>query len=128
MGYLSEEQLQNLRNYKYSGVDKSFVSRYILQPYWNRLVQLFPLWVAPNLITLIGFCCILINLATVLAYDYDLSGECPRWAYFTQVYMLATRRQMVTNLMIDLLWDSLFINHLMRLMVNKHVVPAHRVH
>ncbi|RKP05043.1 CDP-alcohol phosphatidyltransferase-domain-containing protein [Thamnocephalis sphaerospora] len=83
MAYVTEEQLQNLSQYKYSSVDKSPVSKYILQPYWTRLVELFPLWMAPNLITLLGFSCILVNLATVLIYDYDLSGECPRWAYFT---------------------------------------------
>ncbi|KAI8055282.1 CDP-alcohol phosphatidyltransferase-domain-containing protein [Syncephalis plumigaleata] len=64
-------------------VDKSLVSKYILQPYWTRLVELFPLWMAPNLITLLGFGCVVINMLLVLAYDRDLSGQCPNWVYYS---------------------------------------------
>lgn len=46
MGYIPEEALPNLHKYKYGGVDKSLVSRYILSKYWNNLVKLFPLWIA----------------------------------------------------------------------------------
>lgn len=46
MGYIPEEALPNLHQYKYGGVDKSLVSRYILSKYWNNLVKLFPLWIA----------------------------------------------------------------------------------
>lgn len=42
MVYLSEGELVNLRKYKYSAIDKSLVSKYILQPYWNWLVLRFP--------------------------------------------------------------------------------------
>ncbi|RKP22804.1 CDP-alcohol phosphatidyltransferase-domain-containing protein [Syncephalis pseudoplumigaleata] len=83
MAYLSEAQLQNLHKYKYSGVDKSLVSKYILQPYWTRLVKLFPLWMAPNLITLLGFSCVVFNMLLVLYYDHDLSGQCPNWVYYS---------------------------------------------
>jgi len=35
-----------LKSYAYRGVDHSFVSNYIMQPYWSRLVHLFPRWMA----------------------------------------------------------------------------------
>lgn len=44
--FIPEESLEGLHRYKYGGVDKSLVSRYILSPYWNNLVKLFPLWMA----------------------------------------------------------------------------------
>ena len=43
---LPEEQLKNLKLYKYSAVDKSFTSRFILKHYWNKSIELFPLWIA----------------------------------------------------------------------------------
>lgn len=44
--YVSEAGLNNLKYYKYSSVDKSPISNYILKPYWNWAVKLFPLWMA----------------------------------------------------------------------------------
>ncbi|CDH51703.1 choline ethanolaminephosphotransferase [Lichtheimia corymbifera JMRC:FSU:9682] len=82
MGYIPEEALPNLHKYKYGGVDKSLVSRYILSKYWNNLVKLFPLWIAPNLITLLGLLCVVGNVATLMYYAPDL-GPCPNWVYYT---------------------------------------------
>lgn len=48
------ERLEPLRDYQYSGKDNSLISNWILQPYWKWFVTLFPLWVAPNLITLMA--------------------------------------------------------------------------
>lgn len=82
MGYISEESLANLHKYKYGGVDRSLVSRYLLTPYWNQLVKLFPLWVAPNMITLLGLSIVGLNVATLFYYAPDL-GPCPNWVYYT---------------------------------------------
>lgn len=81
--YITEEYRKNLSTYKYSGVDKSLISQYILSPYWNWLVQQFPLWMAPNLITFIGFCICVGNLLTLLYFSPDLAEPCPNWVYFT---------------------------------------------
>ncbi|KAK4704291.1 hypothetical protein P7C70_g1918, partial [Phenoliferia sp. Uapishka_3] len=62
--YIAPNKRAQLLKYKYSSTDKSLTSslqpplicslqKYILNPYWNRLVTLFPLWVAPNTITLL---------------------------------------------------------------------------
>ncbi|OLL23093.1 putative CDP-alcohol phosphatidyltransferase class-I family protein [Neolecta irregularis DAH-3] len=79
--YIRPHQLDGLKKYKYSGIDKSLVSRFILGPYWSALVKLFPCWVAPNAITLLGFGFVIINFFTMLYYDPDLDTECPRWVY-----------------------------------------------
>ncbi|CAG8484544.1 8072_t:CDS:2 [Acaulospora morrowiae] len=44
--YVSEAGLRNLKFYKYAAVDKSPISNYILRPYWNWAIELFPLWMA----------------------------------------------------------------------------------
>ncbi|RXW17687.1 hypothetical protein EST38_g8165 [Candolleomyces aberdarensis] len=89
MGYIPEHLLENLRNYKYRGADKSLVSRYVLNPFWNWFVTLWPLSVAPNTITLTGLCIIIFNFATLIYYDplylveRDGYHEPPHWVYFT---------------------------------------------
>ncbi|SMQ56168.1 unnamed protein product [Zymoseptoria tritici ST99CH_3D7] len=82
MGYIRQEQLPKLKEYKYSGVDKSLLSQYILKPYWwSQVVKLFPLTVAPNAITLLGFSFVIINILTLLYYTPTLDQECPSWVY-----------------------------------------------
>jgi len=84
--YIPESHLPNLKLYKYNGIDHSLLSRYILQPYWNRLVLLFPTWMAPNLITLLGFSCVLVNIITLFVLDPELDGiEGPsaKWVYWS---------------------------------------------
>ncbi|CAN6247443.1 unnamed protein product, partial [Urochloa humidicola] len=44
MGYIGHHGVATLRRYKYSGVDHSLVAKYILQPFWSRFVNVFPLW------------------------------------------------------------------------------------
>lgn len=89
MGYIPEPMLENLKNYKYSATDKSLVSRFILNPFWNWLVTLWPLSVAPNTITLTGLSIVFFNFLTLLYYDplflveRDGYDEPPRWVYFS---------------------------------------------
>lgn len=40
------ERAEGLRAYRYAGVDRSPISRYILTPYWNWAVRFLPLWMA----------------------------------------------------------------------------------
>jgi len=44
MGYIGSHGIAALHKYKYSGVDHSCVAKYVLQPFWARFVNLFPLW------------------------------------------------------------------------------------
>lgn len=71
---LSPAALIHLRSYRYSSVDKSLISRHILQRYWSGCVQLLPLWLAPNAVTLLGFCAVLVNLVVLEVWVPDLVG------------------------------------------------------
>ncbi|KAL8291483.1 hypothetical protein RQP46_002461 [Phenoliferia psychrophenolica] len=71
--YIPANKRAQLLKYKYSSTDKSLTSKYILNPYWNRLVTLFPLWFAPNLITLSGLLCVFLNFCTLLYFNPTLS-------------------------------------------------------
>ncbi|PPQ96289.1 hypothetical protein CVT26_005649 [Gymnopilus dilepis] len=89
MGYIPLRSLENLKKYSYKGVDKSLVSRYILQPFWTWFVTLWPLSVAPNTITLTGLTIVFFNFFTLLYYDpmyltekHGFEGP-PHWIYFT---------------------------------------------
>ncbi|KAJ3017568.1 hypothetical protein HKX48_003492 [Thoreauomyces humboldtii] len=83
VGVFSDRDIAALKNYKYSSVDKSVLSRYFLNPYWwNQLVKIFPLWFAPNLITLSGLALVGINIMMLLYYSPDLVEPCPAWVYY----------------------------------------------
>jgi ethanolaminephosphotransferase len=71
---VSDDALIHLKSYKYSAVDKSPISHYILRPYWNAFVELLPLWLAPNMVTLLGFMCILFNVGLLIVMMPDLEG------------------------------------------------------
>lgn len=64
-------------------VDKSYLSYYILNPYWTYCAKFMPSWLAPNVITLLGIIAIYINIITILIYIPDLVGPGPSWIYFT---------------------------------------------
>ncbi|XP_074108346.1 choline/ethanolaminephosphotransferase 1 bbc isoform X6 [Cotesia typhae] len=78
---LSPGQLKRLSEHKYSCTSASLLDSY-LQPWWDWLVSKVPLWLAPNLITIVG---LVINIATTLIlvyYSPDAKAEPPRWACF----------------------------------------------
>jgi phosphatidylglycerophosphate synthase len=81
--FLPVDALPGLKKYKYSAVDNSPISKYILKPFYSRFVLLFPEWFAPNLITLSGLAFVLINVAEVLWFNPTLDQESPQWVYLT---------------------------------------------
>ncbi|KAG7149365.1 putative CDP-alcohol phosphatidyltransferase class-I family like protein [Verticillium longisporum] len=80
---ISDDALIHLKSYKYSAVDKSPISKYVLRPYWEASVKLLPLWLAPNMVTLIGFAFILANILLLVIVMPDLEGPGPSWLYFS---------------------------------------------
>ncbi|KAF4917527.1 putative CDP-alcohol phosphatidyltransferase class-I family protein [Colletotrichum viniferum] len=85
---ISDDALIHLKSYKYSAVDKSPISNYILKPYWNASVELLPLWLAPNMVTLLGFFFILGNIGLLVVFMPDLVGPAPSWLYFSFAFGL----------------------------------------
>lgn len=50
---LTPKELNNIVSYKYKSTGLTTLDK-IMTPFWNKIVSYFPLWVAPNLITVIG--------------------------------------------------------------------------
>lgn len=78
---LSDQELKRLREHKYSAVDNSWLDELCMKRWWEFVITLCPMWIAPNLITLIG---LVINLITVLilsSFSYSATEPAPSWAY-----------------------------------------------
>ncbi|OQU95292.1 hypothetical protein CLAIMM_01522 [Cladophialophora immunda] len=80
---LSDEAMAHLKTYKYQSVDESWISNHILRHYWNAAVKFLPMWLAPNMVTLLGFCCILINVLLLSIFVPDLVGPAPPWLCYS---------------------------------------------
>lgn len=84
MVYVRQRELPALKDYKYSGVDRSLLSKYVLKPFYtNVVIKCFPLSMAPNLITLTGFLFVVANFLTLLWYNPTLDQDCPSWVYYS---------------------------------------------
>ena len=82
--YIRQEQLPKLHQYKYAGVDRSLLSKYLLKPFYTHVaIKLFPLSMAPNAITLSGFGFVILNFLTLLWYNPTLDQDCPSWVYYS---------------------------------------------
>lgn len=47
MVYIRQDKLPKLKEYKYSGVDHSLLSQYVLKPFYTHVViNCFPMWMA----------------------------------------------------------------------------------
>ncbi|XP_043278304.1 ethanolaminephosphotransferase 1-like [Venturia canescens] len=87
--YLSQEHLTGFENYKYSSLDTSPLSIYLMHPFWNKVVQYCPKWVAPNVLTFSGFLFTVVNFLMFAKYDYYFyassddhpSPPIPKWVF-----------------------------------------------
>uniref|UniRef100_A0A8D0H2L6 Ethanolaminephosphotransferase 1 n=1 Tax=Sphenodon punctatus TaxID=8508 RepID=A0A8D0H2L6_SPHPU len=75
--YVSTEQLGGFDKYKYSAVDSNPLSLYIMHPFWNTVVKIFPTWLAPNLITFCGFLLLVFNFFLMAYFDPDFYASAP---------------------------------------------------
>uniref|UniRef100_A0A8C6YYW3 Ethanolaminephosphotransferase 1 n=1 Tax=Nothoprocta perdicaria TaxID=30464 RepID=A0A8C6YYW3_NOTPE len=69
---------------QYSAVDTNPLSVYVMQPLWDKIIKIVPLWIAPNVLTFSGFVMVLVNyfLLTFYDWDYTASGKYPRVVIF----------------------------------------------
>ncbi|XP_055375949.1 ethanolaminephosphotransferase 1 isoform X2 [Condylostylus longicornis] len=88
--YLTEAHLKGFEKYKYSCIDTSYLSRYIMHPFWNWCVQFFPTWMAPNLITFSGFLLNVLTFLMIAYFDWNFTAAnnleknpypIPRWVW-----------------------------------------------
>eukprot|EP00045_Choanoeca_perplexa_P011807 m.126495 g.126495 ORF g.126495 m.126495 type:complete len:380 (+) comp15774_c0_seq9:88-1227(+) len=65
---LPVDQLKRLGDHKYASEGRSVIDRW-LQGFWNYVVELMPLWLAPNLITWVGLCVNICCNLVLVAYN-----------------------------------------------------------
>lgn len=75
--YLGEEELRGFDKYKYKSEDTSPLSNYITHPFWNFVVEFFPRWLAPNVLTFSGWLSLFMIYAVTCYYDphFTAAGE-----------------------------------------------------
>ncbi|KAL8184952.1 UNVERIFIED_CONTAM: hypothetical protein K2H54_033260 [Gekko kuhli] len=62
---------------EYSAVDNNPLSLYVMHPFWNTVVKIFPTWLAPNLITFCGFLLLVFNFFLMAYFDPDFYASAP---------------------------------------------------
>ena len=95
--YLGQEVLEGFDQYKYNCKDTSPLSKYVMHPFWNWTVLFCPTWVAPNLLTLVGFICCIFHYLVPACYDYDFTASnknskypIPQWSWAVVSFLLFT--------------------------------------
>lgn len=73
---------QTIKTYEYKSPPLSLCERLFLDKFWSALPgTVYPLWLAPNVITLAGLACIVLAVALVLHHSPALEGAAPPWVY-----------------------------------------------
>lgn len=80
MEILNNEQLKRLKLHKYSATGSSLLEPYF-QIYWRWLVELFPMWLAPNTITVVGLLINAITSLLLILYCPSATESAPSWVY-----------------------------------------------
>eukprot|EP00794_Sanderia_malayensis_P004903 gene4903-5551_t len=87
--YLSPKQLAGFDKYKYKSLDTSPFAVYIMHPFWNQFVKIYPLWLSPNILTFVGWLFTFGNFLTMSYIDWDFKAahnneisNVPRWVWF----------------------------------------------
>lgn len=85
--FLPVSSLKGLDNYKYASEDRSLASKYVLKPFYTRIINVIPKGIAPNLITLSGLGFSIISVIRAWYYNYT-GKEASRWDYFLYAFEL----------------------------------------
>lgn len=65
--YLPEDAKVRLEKYEYHGEDRSYIYKHMWRPLCRRVVELLPVWLAPNVITVLALVFVCVTHA-ILAY------------------------------------------------------------
>ena len=77
--------MAELKKYKYKSCEYTFLDN-ALTPYWEGAVKWVPLWVAPNLITFVGWLLIIVSYVNILRYDYTLQKDVPNYCFILTAF------------------------------------------
>jgi ethanolaminephosphotransferase len=76
----SEQDIQNAKNYKYQGTDRSIIGRLFMRHYWEWMMRFCPMSVAPNTITILGLVFELVSFAISYFLSEGFAQPIPNWA------------------------------------------------
>ncbi len=75
---LTEQQLKRLKEHKYASEGITLFYPF-MQKFWTWLVQFCPLWVAPNLVTIVGLA---LNIGTSVLLMIETNGAKEQVCFF----------------------------------------------
>ncbi|PFH33487.1 CDP-alcohol phosphatidyltransferase superfamily protein [Besnoitia besnoiti] len=78
--FITREGLEELRRYEYKGAGSTPIDR-LLNPWWEYVASKLPLWLSPNVLTLLGFLCTVMCMSLVAVWMPHLEEPAPRWIY-----------------------------------------------
>lgn len=78
---LSNDQLVNLSTHVYQAVDTSWLDEICMKRFWNFVVEFYPLWLAPNVITIIGLGINILTVFILALHCFSATESAPFWAY-----------------------------------------------
>ena len=78
---LTNTQLRNLDNHKYSASGNTLLDPFF-QVYWRWLVEKMPLWVAPNLLTVIGLALNVLTSTILILYSPNCGSDVSLIAFY----------------------------------------------
>ena len=89
--YISKRGESNLLKFKYNGQCDSILYEYFLSPFADYLVGRFPLWLAPNIITLAAFgILVLAFILCLLLMPNEQDEVVPKWLCFVCSFAVFT--------------------------------------
>lgn len=94
MGIFNEREIYAARHYKYNGTDDSIFCKLFWRRWWNYLIEFFPLWVAPNLMTFVGFLFEIVSFVMSFILTDGLKKELPSWACAVNALCLVIYQQL----------------------------------
>ena len=90
--YITPQGSVGIKQYRYSGVNDSVYYKYVSGPWAQFWVDRLPQWVAPNVLTLIGFFNVLCAYALVWYYCPTFTESAPSWVWYMVSFLLFTYR------------------------------------
>lgn len=80
--YIPQKYLPKLKEYQYHSEDHSLLTKYVLKSFWLKFENIYPLWMAPNMVTLLGLVFNIVAVLVVFYYDPNFDQSSPSWTYY----------------------------------------------
>lgn len=87
MSDLTEKDLENMKNHKYSSTGYSTLDNK-MNPFWIKCASYLPYKYSPNMVTVTGLCCQFSSILLISFYDLTFSERLPTYVYFFCAFML----------------------------------------